>query len=87
MSNINLIDLKVKIDKNSFKTIQNKCFKNSIFWDGSGAIKQPFNKNMFCLYFRGKSNTLQFGIHEYCFEVDNAKEVTVEDFLKRLSNE
>ena len=40
---------------------------------------------MFCLYFRGKSNTLQFGIHEYCFEIDKAKEVTVDDFLKRIS--
>ena len=40
---------------------------------------------MFCLYFREKSNTLQFGIHEYCFEIDKAKEVTVDDFLKRIS--
>ena len=58
MSKIKIVDLKVKIDKKSFDLIQNKCFEKSIFWDGSGAIKRQYNEDIFCLYFRAKSNTL-----------------------------
>ena len=87
MSKIKIVDLKVKIDKKSFDLIQNKCFEKSIFWDGSGAIKRQYNEDIFCLYFRAKSNTLQFGIHEYNFVCDNAKEVTIDDFLEILFNE
>ena len=87
MSKTKLVDLKVKIDKKSFDLIQNKCFEKSIFWNESGAIKRQYNEDIFCLYFRAESNTLQYGKYEYNFNFDKAKEVTIDDFLKRLFNE
>lgn len=78
------IDLKVKIDKDSFELIQEALLENGVYWDSSGNIKKEYSESFFCLYYRAKTNTLQYGIHKHNFERDEAKEVDVDAFLKRI---
>lgn len=78
------IDLKVKIDKDSFELIQETLLENGVYWDSSGNIKKEYSESFFCLYYRAKTNTLQYGIYKYNFESDVAKEVCVDTFLREI---
>jgi|GEM_PF-4748143 len=78
------IDLKVKIDKDSFELIQEALLENGVYWDSSGNIKKEYSESFFCLYYRAEINALQYGMYKYNFESDAAKEVDVDTFLKRI---
>lgn len=78
------IDLKVKITKEEFEQIQQKMLSSGVYWDNSGNIKRDYHESFKFLYYRAKSNTLQYGIYEYNFYTDNAKEVNSHDFILRV---
>lgn len=78
------IDLKVKITKEEFEQIQQKMLSNGVYWDFSGNIEQDYHESFKFLYYRAKSNTLQYGIYEHNFEIDGAKEVNSSDFISRI---
>ena len=80
-------DLKVLINKESFPDIQGYFLSKGIKWDNSGLVTRNYEEDWICLYFRAKSNTIQYGIRRYNFDEDRADEVSVEEFKSKITND
>lgn len=78
------IDLKIKVNKETFTIIQDACFEYGIYWEHSRDIKKEYNETIFCIYYRKTSNSLQFGNRQYNYEADKAQEVTVDEFIQKI---
>jgi len=79
-------DLKTKISESEFYEIQTVCFDKNIGWDNSGLIAKNYFDDCNFIYYRHKSNSIQYGIHEYNFKADVAEEVRATDFIKMIKN-
>lgn len=75
-------DLKVLVTKESFCDIQDFCLAKGIEWDSSGLVSIEYKDSFLCLYFRAKTNSLQYGKHQYNYDLDIAKEVASDEFKR-----
>ena len=78
-------DLKTKINEFEFYALQTACFDKKIGWDKSGLVARNYFDDCNFIYYRHKSNSIQYGIHEYNFKADVAEEVTALEFIKRIN--
>ena len=77
-------DLKVLVDRNSFHEIQDYFLSIGIKWDKSGLVTRNYKDDWICLYYRAKTNTIQYGIHRYNFDIDVASEVIAKEFKNKI---
>ncbi len=74
-------DLKVLVDKDSFHEIQDYFLSVGVRWANKvRPTARKYEDDCMCLYFNAESRTIQYGIHKYNFDVDKAKEVSIDKF-------